>query len=112
MGSKYKNIDWENILRLLDSYNGTKKSFCNEHNITIHQLYHYRKKYGLLNKDNKSKDNIKDNSFVRLDAVSPSTHNISHSTIKVEIGKATLHIEDTIDESTFSTIVKVLIASC
>ncbi|TCK93149.1 hypothetical protein EDC19_1330 [Natranaerovirga hydrolytica] len=84
MSKNHKEIDWDKVIKLFNKYPGTIKSFCNEQEISTHQLYYQRKKNELLDK----------------------------SPIKIQIDKAILHIENRIDENNFSTIVKVLAASC
>lgn len=121
MVTNYRQIDWEHILQLFQSYNGTKRNFCKEHNISVDQFYYYRKKHGLIKKKSthqvsnndtqRDETNILDNSFVKLEA-NYSLMKCNQSTIIIEIGKATLHIDNQIEERTFSTIVKVLAASC
>lgn len=121
MATDYTDIDWNNIIELFKNYEGTKRSFCKLHNISIHRLYYYRKKYGLLGKKSENHQIYKNTT---KEAEIPSTMELvkledNHITIpnnqniiKIEIGKATLHIYNQIDEKNLSTIVKVLSKSC
>ena len=44
MTSQKQDIDWDDILNKLSFNKGTIKSFCEENNISVHQLYYRRKR--------------------------------------------------------------------
>jgi hypothetical protein len=117
MATRYGEVDWEHMFKLFQEYSGTKVDFCREQGISVDQFYYYRKKHGLINKSsctiNRTTEKYENvsNGFVKL-GTNPSINNKNHSAIKIDIGKATLYIEDYIDERAFSIIVKVLAESC
>lgn len=114
MATDYTGIDWDNIIQLFKIHKGTIISFCEQHDISHHQLYYYRKKHGLLEKKtlfhaiSSNKSNLTGKSNEKETA---KTQDHQH-TIKIDIGKATLHINHQVDEKALSTIIKVLVASC
>jgi len=108
MTSQKQAIDWDDILNKLSSHKGTIKSFCEEKNISVHQLYYRRKR-------------LKSNATPFFHGISleekepskqttPSKSSLS-SNIKIEIGKAKIYIPDN-DKASLSNILKVLMESC
>lgn len=111
MTSEAAAIDWDNILKEFSSYDGTIKSFCEKHNISHHQLYYRRKR--LKNNNTvfhginfSKKENIKENNK-QID----SSISFKSSNIKIEIGKAKIHIPSA-DKVALSNILKVIMEIC
>ena len=112
MSKNYEEIDWDKVIMLFNKYPGTIKSFCKEQEISTHQLYYHRKKNGLLDKNpifyaisNNStgfEETNTQNNLINSKNNQTNTPN-SESPIKIQVGKAILHIENQIDEKTFST---------
>jgi hypothetical protein len=111
MTSEALAIDWDHILDEFSSYDGTIKSFCEKHNISHHQLYYRRKR---LENNNtvfhginfNEKENIKEtNNQIN------STDSFKSSNIKIEVGKAKIHIPNN-DKVALSNILEVIMESC
>jgi transposase-like protein len=89
MAKESTKINWQHIINLYNSYEGTMAQFCKEHNITRNQLYYHRSK--ATKKDSVSFYPINLKSKNSLDA-SNKTSSTHTSTVKISIGNANIHI--------------------
>ncbi|MBM7615150.1 IS66 family insertion sequence element accessory protein TnpA [Alkaliphilus hydrothermalis] len=103
MTSTATAIDWENILEKFATYEGTIKSFCKENNVSLHQFYYHRKAAKKRNAPVFHSISFKEGAI-------PSTSHSAFS-IKVEIGKAKIHIPSN-DKIALSNILGVLMELC
>lgn len=112
MKSEALDIDWEDILDKFSSHEGTIKAFCEENDISIHQLYYQRKKLENNNAPVFHAVSFKDNEAEEAanQENTPSNHPPA-STIKIEIGKAKIYIPSN-DKVSLSNVFKEIIASC
>lgn len=112
MTSEASVVDWEDILNKFSSYKGTIKAFCEENNISIHQLYYRRKKL----KNNKSPIfhavSFKEKDIAAcIDKLDAKAKSYSTSDVKIEIGKAKIYIPSN-DREALKDMFKVIIQSC
>jgi len=103
LANKAVAFDWEDILEKFATYEGTIKSFCKENNIIPHQFYYQRKAA-------KKRATPVFHAINFKDETTPSNP-CSASSIKIEIGKAKIHIPSN-DKIALSNILGVLMQSC
>lgn len=105
--SKSEEVYWNDILSKFESYAGSVKAFCDEHDVDKRKLYYRRKRA------EKSKQPLFH--AVNLNATSsPSAmhkHPKDEKEIKIEIGKAKIFIPSD-DVKLISNIIKELESSC
>ena len=101
---------WNDILEKFSNHTGTIASFCKNHNVNTHRLYHRRRKKILdmplttfhaieLNENATSKENSLENNH------KPSTE------IRIEMGKAKIYLSNT-DNVSLATILKEITRNC
>lgn len=105
MAYKALAVDWEDILEKFATYKGTIKSFCKDNNISPHQFYYQRKaakkrEIAIFHAIDFKEDTIPSNSCLT-----------STSSIKIEIGKAKIHIPSN-DRVALSSILGMIMESC
>ena len=83
-----EGLNWDEILENFYSYKGTIVTFCNENNISHHQLYYRRKKANKEN--NKVFHAITINEEVKPHA--PHIYPKDNKEIKIQIGTAIVYI--------------------
>lgn len=93
LASEVIDIDWEDILKRLSSYKGTMKVFCEENNVSVHQLYYQRRK--IKTKDTPVFHTISfkgGSDKPTTESSTPSKQSLQ-SVTKIEIGKANIYIK-------------------
>jgi len=113
-----EDVNWEDILLKFSSYKGTIASFCKENKVGQHRLYYQRKKAGLIEPTTffpVSLDEMTNNKPSKT--LAPCDHsrlqelNIKQSVIEINVGKATITLQDN-DTKNLSLILKVLLDLC
>ncbi|QXM06955.1 IS66 family insertion sequence element accessory protein TnpA [Crassaminicella indica] len=101
-------IDWEDILNRFSLHKGTIRSFCKENNISIHQLYYRRK--NIKKKDHQvfHAINIKEKTSKNVSTTSTS---YPANSIKIEIGKAKIYIQNN-DKASLSSVLEAIMKTC
>ena len=111
MTSEASAVDWEDILDKFSSHKGSIKAFCEEHNISIHQLYYRRKRLKSNNNTVFHGVSLKKDADKAIGEQTNPSRSPLTSNIKIEIGKAKIYIPSD-DKASLSNILKVIMGSC
>ncbi len=105
MQNKIDDTNWKELVQKFQYYEGTIVSFCDLHNISKDRFYYYRKKYASA---------VTETTFhaIEVKTNTITATNIFDDILKLEIGKATLHIPNNVDENSLSSVMKVLVSIC
>ncbi|WP_202708556.1 hypothetical protein [Sporosalibacterium faouarense] len=112
MTSEAPDINWQDILDKFYSYDGTIVDFCKQNNIKPYQLYYQRKRANRNDAPEFHAINLKENfsNKANNEEINSPKSNLA-SDIKIEIGKATIHVPGNNKEA-LSNIFKVIMQSC
>ncbi|GAA0180902.1 hypothetical protein SH2C18_35170 [Clostridium sediminicola] len=108
MNGESSAIDWDDILNRFPLRKGSIRDFCKENNISIHQLYYRRKVIKKKENQEFHAVNLKEKSSEKISNTSKS---YPTSSIRIEIGKAKIYIQNN-DKASLSSILETIIETC
>lgn len=107
MKRKLSNEQWNEVIDLFSSYEGTVSKFCEDNNVSKTQFYYHKRRIEASN--NKSTPVFQGISLNEKDSINKSE--ITYPEIRIEIGMANIFIPAN-EIAILSNIIKELSKSC
>jgi|JTFO01.1.fsa_nt_gb hypothetical protein len=89
---------WRNVIELYKQGNLTRKEFCEEHNVKIHQIQYWSEKF--------RKQELKESSnFVKI---KPNNQLVSNRNFKIKFNKLLIDVPNNFNENDLFRLLKVV----